>query len=166
MGSGWVRGVGAWTVFLYMRGDRVGVGLQIGHGRPARGCCLKELQSAMRPLVFVQVSRGSGFVVSFIDPWVGAVRFQCAQCPSIDPAHVHITHIVNGRVMGIPQLAVAFVRPNSDGGNDGTLIAVGNVGEEVDRDWIGLPPACSGQSCPNGLAWGMLKPGTEKVVDA
>ena len=162
MGSGLEPEVGDWAVFLYMRDDRVGVGIRIGHQPPALGCCLRELHSAMRPLAFVQVSRGTGFVVSYIDARVEGVRFDCAQCPDLSSHRVHVTHIVNGRIMGVPQLAVAFVRPNASGGNDGTLIALGTAGERIARRWIGLPPACSAPSCPNGLSWGLLTPGTER----
>jgi hypothetical protein len=165
VGSGREPGLGAWTVFLYMKGDRVGFGIRV-HGRPpALGCCLTELRSPMRPLAFVQVASGWGFVVSSIDARVEGVRFNCGQCRDVSPRHVHITHIANGKIMGIPQLAVAFVRPTAALGNDGSLIALGNDGP-INYAPIGLPPVCfNGPPCPNGLAWGVLTPGTEKVVD-
>ena len=162
MGSGRIPELGDWSVFLYMRGDQVGVGIRVHGLPPARGCCLRELRSAMRPLAFLQVSRGAGFVVTYIDPRVEGVRFDCVQCQDLSPHHVRITRIINGRLMGVPQLAVAFVRPNASGGNDGTLIALGTAGERIARRWIGLPPACSAPSCPNGLSWGLLTPGTER----
>jgi hypothetical protein len=162
MGRGSTPGVGAWTLFLYTRrNDRVGVGLQIGDGEPAMACCLGRLHSPARPLAYIPIRHLGGFVLAHIEPNVARVRYDCVQCGD---ARGFITYIVRGRLIGVPQLALVFVRPNSADGNDGTLLAFGNDYRRIDRDWIGLPPFCTGPPCPNGLAWGSLELGTERVV--
>lgn len=157
MATGDIRGVGHWALFLYPRGDRVGVGFQIGDGQPTMACCLARLHSPIRPLAYIPIRNVGGVVIAHIDSNVGGVRYDCIQCSDVRGT---ISHIGNGRVTGVPQLALVFVRPNADGGNDGYLVAFGNDRIKIDRDWIGLPPFCSGPACPNGLAWGSLELGT------
>jgi hypothetical protein len=158
MGRGEIQGAGTWTLFLYRKGERVGVGFQIGDGKPTMACCLARLHSLARPLAFIPIRNHGGVVLAHIDPHVGRVRYDCIQC---NDARGFFTYIMNGRLIGVPQLALVFVRPNPDGGNDGNLVTFGAEGR-IDRDWIGLPPFCSGPPCPNGLAWGSIGLGTSR----
>jgi hypothetical protein len=157
MGRGEIQGAGAWTLFLYRRGERLGVGFQIGDDKPTMACCLARLHSPIRPLAYIPIRNHGGVVLAHIDPHVGRVRYDCVQCSD---ARAFITHIANGRLIGVPQLALVFVRPNAEGGNDGSIVAFGHG--PIDGDWIGLPPFCAGSPCPNGLAWGSIELGTSR----
>jgi hypothetical protein len=87
------------------------------------------------------------------------VTYECVGCDDVEGL---ISRLARGRVRGVPQLALVLIQANVDGGNDGHLVSFDVDGERVDRDWIGLPPACSGPSCPTGSAWGLLELGTER----
>jgi hypothetical protein len=160
MAQGHIQGVGDWNVFIYPEGERAGVGLQIGDATPTRGCCLTRLRSAAEPLAFIPLGGNDGILLVHIDADIERVRFDCVQC---DDARGVISHIGNGRAFHVPQLAVLFIRANDDGGNDGTVAAIGFG--RVDRDWVGLPPHCSVPKCPKGLAWGVLQRGITRMFE-
>jgi hypothetical protein len=160
MARGHIQGVGDWNVFLYPEGERAGVGLQIGDATPTRGCCLTRLRSAAEPLAFIPLGGNDGLLLVHIDADIDRVRFDCVQC---DDARGVISHIAYGRVFHVPQLAVLFIRANAEGGNDGTVVAIG-LGR-VDQDWVGLPPHCTVPKCPKGLAWGSLQRGVTRTFD-
>ena len=145
-------------MFLFNTEEGVGIGFRLGGGRPATGCCLTHLGRGSRPMTYIETAAGRGVVIAHVSPDIERVRYDCIQCK--DVAGIIPRH-ENGRLHGIPQIAVLFVGANEEGGNDGYLIAYDASHIRVDRDWIGLPPACSARRCPVGLVWGSLVPGTE-----
>jgi hypothetical protein len=147
-------------MFLYRTEDGVGVGVRLNGGSPAMGCCLTSLRSGVRPLVYIETSVGRGVIIAHVSPDIESVKYDCIQCPNVEGT---IPRIANGRSRGVPQVALVFVTANVAGGNDGNLIAFDAGHHLVDRDWIGLPPACSVHRCPVGLRWGSLEPGTKEV---
>jgi hypothetical protein len=111
----------------------------------------------MRPMAYLETSPGRGIVIAHVSPDVEWVRYDCIQCADVTGV---IPRNENGRIYGIPQIALVFISANADGGNDGYLIASDANHHRINRDWIGLPPACTVHRCPVGLAWGSLAPGT------
>ena len=158
LGEGRIRGEGTWRVFLFARPEGIGVGFRIAGGRETLACCLTRLRSRARPLAYIPIWDGGGVLLAHIGPGVGRVDYDCIQCADVIG---YVTHIVNGRSTGVPQMALVVVRANSDGGNDGYLLAFDDH-HRIDRDWIGLPPACTGPPCPKGLAWGSLEVGSDR----
>jgi hypothetical protein len=158
LGTGRIPWGGRWTMFLYRTVDGVGVGVHLNGGRPAMDCCLTSLRSGMRPMGYIETSVGRGVIIAHVSPDIELVKYDCIQCPNVEGT---IPRIVSGRSRGVAQIALVFVTANAAGGNDGNLIAFDPEHHLVDRDWIGLPPACTGHRCPVGLTWGTLVPGGE-----
>lgn len=162
IGGGHVPGIGGVTLFLVTRKEGIAISLRIAGGEPTTACCLTPLRRGARPLAYIRTHRGGGILLAHVSPLVETVRYDCVQCGDAEGL---IPRIASGRIRGVPQFALVFIRANADGGNDGYLVSFGSLGDRVDRDWIGLPPACTGPPCLSGLSWGLLKIGAERPFD-
>jgi hypothetical protein len=159
-GESHFRAPGGVTLFLVARPEGIGVAIQMA-GRPlTTACCLTPVGRGARPLAYVPTGEGRGVLLAHVSPLVQSVTYDCIQCSD---AEAFIPRIGSGRVMGVPQFAFLIVRANADGGNDGWLLSFGSFGNRTDEDWIGIPPACTSRRCPQGLTWGVLQPGTDRI---
>jgi hypothetical protein len=132
-----------WELWLFERDRGVAVGIRLGQ-RLFVGCCLGRVHLGLRPLGYVVGEDSWAVLISHVSNSVEAVRVHCQGCTRRST----IPRIIAGRLSGVPQIAVTFVRPDNGRSSVVTLMA------NRDRDVVVLP-SC-GDGCATGFDWGAL----------